>query len=251
MLFFLCYTEEVGILDLVFPKRCVGCKRIGLYICPDCFSRISFSTASSFCLVCNKLSKNGFTHPHCVSSYSIDGCFIGLSYSGIIRRALRAYKSQSYISGLSSHLGELLYEGLIQNEFFYSVFSGKCIFVPIPLYKTDERKRGYNQVLLLSRDLSKRLGVKTLPLLERVRKTRQQYGLLKAERFKNVKDAFAVKRILKLPDTSTTIFIVDDLVTSGATLLSAAEVLKKSGYQSVYGVVLANEKEKPRFVSGV
>ena len=228
-------------LDFIFPKRCISCKRIGSYICADCFVRISFASAP-FCLACNKPSVDGLTHPGCRARYLIDGCFSSLSYTGVTRKLMYTYKFQPYLSDLSDILGELFYEGLIQSETFYKVFDKNSIFVPIPLHKARQRKRGYDQVVLLSNYLSKKLSARTVQLLERVKKTHSQYGLLREARMENVKDAFAIKSPAHLHDRSATIFLVDDVVTSGATFLSAARTLKKAGYRSVYGIALAHGK---------
>lgn len=227
------------LLDFIFPKRCVSCKRVGNYICADCFVRISFASAP-FCLVCNKASVDGLTHPGCRAKYLIDGCFSSLSYTGVTRKLMYTYKFQPYLSDLSGVLGELFYEGLIQSETFYKVFSENSIFVPIPLHRARQRKRGYDQVVLLSNYLSKKLGARTVQLLERVKKTHSQYGLLREARIENVKGAFGIRPAAHLQDISVAIFLVDDVVTSGATFMSAARALKKAGYKSVYGIALAH-----------
>lgn len=149
------------------------------------------------------------------------------------------YKFQPYLADLSGILGELFYEGIIQNESFYLVMDEKSIFVPIPLHRSKKAKRGYDQVTLLSKELSKKLGIRTVELIERNRRTNSQYTLTREERSKNLKDAFDVKKGI-VPNASETIFLIDDVVTSGATFMSAAKTLKKAGYKKVYGLALAH-----------
>ena len=150
------------------------------------------------------------------------------------------YKFQPYLFDLSTFLIDLFYEGIIQQEFFYKALGMNSIFVPIPLHKSKQRKRGYDQVVLLSKGMSEKLGVNTIEMLERVKKTHSQYGLGRNARLENVKDAFGVKKGMKLPEISDTLFLIDDVVTSGATFLSAASLLKKAGYKRVYGLALAH-----------
>ena len=211
---------------------------MGGYICSNCFVKISFSS-SSFCLICNKHCVDGYTHPICRLRYVIDGCFVSLAYTGITRKLMYKYKFQPYLADLSGILGELFYEGIIQNESFYLVMDEKSIFVPIPLHRSKKAKRGYDQVTLLSKELSKKLGIRTVELIERNRRTNSQYTLTREERSKNLKDAFDVKKGI-VPNASETIFLIDDVVTSGATFMSAAKTLKKAGYKKVYGLALAH-----------
>src|SRR5579859_6509560 len=89
----------VGALDLLFPKRCVACKKRGEYVCANCFSRISFAV-SPRCLMCEKPSIDGLTHPVCKTSYSIDGCFSAVTYNGIIKKILYTFKYSPYLSDL-------------------------------------------------------------------------------------------------------------------------------------------------------
>jgi competence protein ComFC len=189
--------------------------------------------------VCNRASIDGLTHPRCVSVSAIDGCFVSLSYTGVVRKLLYTYKFQPYLSSLSDTLVDLFYEGIIQNESFYRAFSQESVFVPIPLHPSKLKSRGYDQVMLLSQKLSKRLGVRTVQILRRVLRTHSQYGLGREERMANVKDAFALTSGVAI-DRKVTIFLVDDVVTSGATFLSAARSLKKAGYKRVYGLALAH-----------
>ena len=110
--------------------------------------------------------------------------------------------------------------------------------MPIPLHERRLKKRDYNQVELLAKGLGIKLHRPVLSLLQRAKGTKSQFGLSREERLKNLRDAFVFTG--KKPQPDTTVFLIDDIVTSGATLLEAAKVLKRVGYKKVYGLTLAH-----------
>lgn len=197
----------MGILDYIFPKRCVVCKRNGSYLCAKCFSFLSFET-ESFCLMCHKLSFDGLTHSKCLGRYDINGCFSALSNSKTAQKLLYSFKQKPYLTDLKNVLTDLFYESLIQNEGFNNELKkGKWVFVPIPLEAAKFRKRGYNQAEILATELSKRFN---LPLAN-----------LPPEK-----------------ESSRNIILVDDLVKTGSTLKEATKAFKKRGAKRVIGVTL-------------
>lgn len=226
----------MGVLDFFFPKACVSCKTLGFYLCSNCFSYLSFTT-TEMCLVCGRGSFDGLTHPYCKGKNTIDGAFSSITYTRTAKRLIYAFKYKPYVTDLQSVLGDLFCEGLLQKELFikHSQTQG-AVFVPIPLHKKRLKQRGYNQATLLARSLSAKFGIPTASLLERVKQAQSQVGLSAKERKRNIEGAFAIKGNCH-PDTS--VFLVDDVLTTGSTLLEAAAVLKRKGYKNVYGVTLA------------
>lgn len=230
----------MGILDLLFPKKCVACKKFGAYICDKCFSYLSFDV-KSLCLVCNRPSVNGLTHPGCSGKYTIDGCFSSLSYAKTVQRLMFNFKYKPYLTDLSKVLSDLFYEGLIQSEEFNRELqrSNNWILVPIPLYSSKLKKRGYNQSEILAKELGKRFGFKTQNLLKRVKNTKSQVGLKVEERKANIKEAFSIIHNSKF--IIQNVMLVDDVVTTGSTLLECANVLKRAGVKRVIGLTLARD----------
>lgn len=229
----------MAILDFLFPEKCVLCRKIGSFLCPDCFSYLSFDV-KSLCLVCNKPSFNGLTHPSCKTKSSIDGCFSALSYNKTAKKLIYNFKYKPYLTGLKSVLGELFHESIIQNEELTSLLaSGKWHMVPIPLSSSKLRKRGYNQSEILAEELGKRLRIPVKNLLKRIIDTKTQVGLKVEERKKNIKDAFELNSKYKILNPN--VLLVDDVVTTGSTLLEASKVLKKAGVKKVIGLALARD----------
>ena len=228
----------MGLLDFFFPKRCVGCRAFGSYLCTVCFSTISFDV-QEICLVCNRHAITGLTHPGCQTKYCIDGVFVGVVYKGIIKRVVYTLKYAPYLHDLKKIISDLLYESLTQKEALHAVLQKPAVLVPIPLHAAKMRKRGYNQAEIIAKQLSKRFDIPTVALLRRVKQTHTQVGLVKEQRQDNVKDAFALDTRMAT-DQELQVILVDDVVTSGATMLEASRVLKKAGFKKVYGIAFAH-----------
>jgi len=190
------------------------------------------------CLVCNKNSIDGLTHPACRSKYTIDGAFSAVAYKGIVKKLIYNFKYKPYLSDLKKTLVELFYESIIQQEIFQKAYKSFPVLVPIPLHLKRLRKRGYNHSELLAKGLSNSLNLKLLNILQRTKETKSQFGLKIKDRKENLKDAFLLNTKYKMPDI---VFLVDDILTTGSTLLEAAKVLKKNGAKKVWGLTLARD----------
>src|SRR3990172_11357441 len=121
-----------NLLDFLFPKYCVNCKKFGDYLCTDCFSRLSFDT-KNICFPCGKPSYNGITHAVCEGRYVVEGSFTGVVFNSISKKLIYQFKYKPHLSSLSLFIGDLFYESLIQNEEFNKIIDLQLIFVPIPL----------------------------------------------------------------------------------------------------------------------
>jgi ComF family protein len=114
------------------------------------------------------------------------------------------------------------------------------VIVPVPLHKIRLDERGYNQSELLARELSYRLNIFMSKALRRVRNTTTQTALHKEERIENVKGAFKVT--YKDTIVGKNVLLVDDVLTTGATLDECAKVLKENGAKDVYVATIATGK---------
>jgi competence protein ComFC len=171
----------------------------------------------------------------------IDGCFSALTYNKTVQKLIFNFKYKPYLTDLKTVLSDLFYESIIQNEQFQQqIKKGEWILVPIPLSSSKLRKRGYNQAEILAKELSKKLNIPVQNLLVRTRETKTQVGLTNLQRKLNVKDAF------KFIDQKSSIInqnvlLVDDVATTGSTLLEASKVLKRAGAGKVFGLTLARD----------
>ncbi len=230
----------MGLLDFIFPKYCVNCKKFGDYLCANCFSRLSFDT-KNICLVCGRSSYNGLTHPVCKKKNTPDGVFTGVVFNKISKKLIYQFKYRPYISGLSVFIADLLCDSLIQNEQFNRISGLPLILVPIPLSKAKYKKRGYNQAEILAKELGKKLDLEVIDCIERTKETVTQVGLSKNERRENIKGAFEIKKKYKNKLKGVNILVIDDVLTTGSTIYEAAKVLKSSRSSRVWGVAFARE----------
>jgi competence protein ComFC len=238
----ICYTKIVSLLDLIFPKYCVNCRKIGDYICPNCFAFLSFDF-SMICLICNKGSIDGLTHPGCKTKYAIDGVFCAVSYKKMVKKLIYNFKYKPYLTDLRKSLVELFYESIIQQEIFQKAYefppAGGPILVPIPLHQRKLKQRGYNHSELLGQGLAEKLNLKLVDAMQRIKETKSQFGLNLKERKENLKNAFVLSSKFKVQGPN--VFLVDDILTTGSTLSEAAKILKKNGAKKVWGLVFARD----------
>lgn len=232
---FICYTLAVGLLDLLFPRRCVSCRRHSSYLCTDCFSLLSFDTRLP-CFRCNRPSFDGLTHPGCRGKDRLDGMFAALVYTRVVKKLIAAYKYKPYVYDLTNLLGALFIEGILEEESLISRLQEKAIFVPIPLHAGKLRMRGYNHADLLAGALAKYFHLPKRSILLREKPTVSQFGLSREARQENLRGAFT----LRFSPKAETAILVDDIVTTGTTFQEASKVLKRAGVKEVYGIALAH-----------
>ena len=116
--------------------------------------------------------------------------------------------------------------------------SGPSVLVPVPLHPERRRARGYNQAELLCRSLADQTGLPTSAVLRRARPTTKQHRLNRAARLHNLRGAFVMQPGAVVPYS---VILVDDIITTTATLEACASVLRDAGCATVYGFALARE----------
>lgn len=113
------------------------------------------------------------------------------------------------------------------------------LIVPVPLHWRRRWERGFDQAFLLARGLASHIGVPCRRLLVRARFTASQTGKTAAERRQNMAGAFACRRRCLSCAEGTSVLLVDDVATTGATLTAAAQVLRRSGARRITALVAA------------
>ena len=228
----------MNLLDLIFPKRCVSCGKVGKYFCDSCASKIKIVRANQMiCPICEKPAIDGITHPRCKSSFTIDGLTAFFRYDGVVRKAIKLLKYR-FVSDLAKE-----FIGLIPlSSLPITNYQPLTILIPIPLHPSRHRFRGFNQAEVLGKILAERLNIpmKT-DILERIKKTTPQVEMKdRKKRLKNMEDVFFVHQLSTTNCEPTTILLFDDVFTTGATLRVAANILKRAGAKKVWGVTLAH-----------
>lgn len=155
------------------------------------------------------------------------------AYRGTMRRALAQLKYEG-----AHRVAPLLAAEASPALARVIAVSGPAVLVPIPVHLERLRTRGYNQAAMLARALAPSVGVPWAEPLVRVRPTTKQHRLNRAARLANLRAAFAVTAGVRIPET---VILVDDIITTAATLEACAEVLSHAGARSVYGFGIARE----------
>ena len=207
------------------PPACAGCGRSGALLCDGCRGRLAPPYRAG----------DRFVAPDAgvVISDSLALALAAFAYAGPMRRALAALK----YTGASRLAPVLARASLPALEALVAV-SGAAVLVPVPIHVERRRIRGYNQAELIGRDLAKGSRLEMAPLLRRVRPTTKQHRLDRAARLANLRGAFEVVDGVRVPPA---VILVDDIITTTATLEACASVLQAAGVGRVYGFAVARE----------
>lgn len=225
----------MSVIDLLFPKNCLGCGRKDQYICSSCIKKVG--EQKLVCCECEKPSVDGFTHVKCTRAQSLDGLISLWPYEGVIRKAILAlkYKFAKQI------VDELLNYILEKLNNLNVTLPKEAAVVPIPLYWYRENLRGFNQSEEIGKAISQKMGWNFIPdLLIRKKLARPQTELKGDERAKNIRGVFAINEFHKSLITShQSLIVFDDVYTTGSTIKEACKVLKRNGVKSVWGLTIA------------
>lgn len=224
----------MNILNIIFPKRCVECNKLGSYFCKTCRTKIKYTTRQ-ICPMCEKQAIDGVTHPVCKTTYTIDGLTSFFHYDGMIQKAVKFLKYR-FVFDLAEEFIDLIPIQTIGR------LDNKSILVPIPLHPSRLQFRGFNQAEVLGRLIAGKLNIPVrADILKRVKKTKPQVEMKDREkRLTNMKDVFSLHQPLTTSHKQSMIFLFDDVFTTGATLRAAANVLKRAGAKNVWGIVMAH-----------
>jgi ComF family protein len=225
------------LLAAVFDARCLGCDvalaapREGP-LCAACWTALPRHPEDT--CGCGALLHEGIACPRCrrATNPLRRGASLG-PHAGLLRRLVHAFKYEG-----RRRLAPTLAARLVREPAVRQVLEGDVVLVPVPLHPRRERERGFNQCTLLAQALA---GVTGLPVcrdaLVRLRDTSAQAGLTAASRRANVEGAFAVRRRCGLG--GRVVVLVEDVVTTGATVRACASALLRSGVAEVRLVAIA------------
>lgn len=213
------------LLDLAFPAVCLGCGREGTALCGPC-GRVLVARAGepAGTLV-------GMPSDVPLPIVQLEWC---APYGGLVRDALHALKyggEQRLAAPLGTAAAARWREAAI----------GGDLLVHVPIHPARRAARGYDQAELLAGAAAARLGLPAVAALRRDRATTPQYELGRDRRTDNVAAAFAVDPRQRAAVAGRWVVLVDDVVTTGATLAACAEALLDAGAAAVSAVTVARE----------
>jgi ComF family protein len=218
------------VLDLLYPPHCVLCRRGGAFLCEQCADALPRAAAPR----CARCWLPDHVESHLCPLWGSDLDFVRAPYlhEAGARELVHRLKYEG-ISVLAGPMGELL-AGFAREQALAA-----DIVAPVPLHPWRERARGYNQAAMLARAVAAGIGAELRPVLRRRRATASQvHQRTAAERAKNVDGAFAVRQ----PVPGLTVLLVDDVVTTGATLAACARALQETGAARILGLTFTRQQ---------
>lgn len=206
-------------LDLIFPRWCVGCGRGGEFLCPDCIRTLTPARLTLYTT-------------HAGAGQYLSSVSAPYAFRGVMREAVHQLKYRN-LRALAEVLGRFL------GDYDAAHPRPVDIITAVPLHPRRLRERGYNQSALLAEELGKLTGREVRnDILERRRDTGPQaLTASAAARRVNVRGAFRCRNGAGLKGKK--LLLIDDVVTSGATMNDCARALGKAGAATVRGLALA------------
>lgn len=201
-----------GALDLLYPRKCVGCGAVGAYLCDRCIAdapRAADTTGVGLQLVLAPFQMQGAPQK----------AVHRLKYNGV--------------RGLAAPMGIAMAQHLERHGV------APDVIVPVPLHRSRQRERGYNQAALLAREVGRWLAVPVDEklLVRAAAAPAQARSASREERQANVAGAFKAQR----EAIGKSVVIVDDVTTTGATLQACAATLRQAGARRLWGLTFARE----------
>ena len=207
------------IKDIFFPPTCVICGKVGRWwICPKC--KIHLKPELKFFRI--KRKKNRIL-------------FVSF-YEGRLRKLLLQFKFQE-----KSYIGNFFAEVISRNKKFTGYLKEYDYMIPVPMYKENEKERGYNQAELITKEISRRIGIKyTNGCLIKIKPNQKQSRLNETQRIEHVQGVYEVQNgdIIK----NKKILLVDDIYTTGSTVRACIRELRKANPKQIDILVMAKTK---------
>jgi competence protein ComFC len=242
------FTElKDSLLDFIYPPHCIVCGRYlspqEKDICDFCWDSLSI-LPDPFCPVCKSFLKVPKTKCG-ICSVEGESALWGNknipmvkslgTFDDHYKSLIHNFKYKRKIS-LGQRLGERLSENLSLDDRFLDF----DFLVPVPLHPARKRERGFNQSEILAEVISKRMNLPVLKrVLKRIKNTKDQTNLNAEQREKNVSGAFSLSSAKDGEQIyGKKIILIDDVITTGATLRGCAEVLREGGAKKVVGATL-------------
>jgi len=229
------------VADWFYPRVCPGCGEIsdrpGRHLCWACYARLELHT-QAHCSICGHPAEGGVSHAFVCGACkgaakpAFDRARSAGRLAGVLREQIHQFKYGDAL-WLKNDLVDLLHGCLLAH------FTPEAVdaVVPVPLHPVRQRERSYNQAALLAQELSRRIGRRfDGRSLVRTRKTETQTRFDAAHRRMNILGAFEVAQ----PEwvTQRCVLLVDDVMTTGATLNECARMLKKAGARTVWALTV-------------
>ncbi len=232
--------------EYFYPRRCVICSEDGVGgVCDTCyrsFTRVDYP----FCFRCGKPLVQAYRTESCGECYAkwkhVDRARSLFAYKPPALTVLHRFKYQNRI-GLGKFFAKALLDAFPNRRSLSAVFNWEPVEEPIlilsiPIHPVKKFTRGFNQNEVVLQFCKDTFGIPMSNLMFRRKYTRSQVGLTENLRFENVRRAFGVSGRLSRLIEGKSVLLFDDLITTGATINSAARALKQVGAKHVFALSL-------------
>jgi ComF family protein len=220
------------VISLLAPHRCLGCNAEGTLLCAWCVPDAAIEIPSR-CFRCKKLTRESETCKACRKSAPLRHVWIASQYEGIPKKLIHELKFE-HSPAAAQPIAELLSEAL-------PILPDGTILTFVPTASSRVRQRGYDHMRLIARYVGNRAKLPCRTMLERHGSTRQ-VGAKRAVRLRQLSGAFEATNRQAIQGAR--VLLVDDIVTTGATLAEAAKTLRRAGARQVDGLVFAQAPDR-------
>lgn len=225
-----------ALLDFVLPPHCIVCRTHlsppQKIICDICWESLAI-LPYPFCPNCKSFLEKSLFCEGCRDQTSLGAVRSLGTFDDYYQRLIHGFKYQQKTT-LGKRLGQTLGERLVEDK----IAARFDCMIPVPLHPARKRERGFNQSEILASEISE---VTDLPMLKkvlkRIKNTKDQTKLSPQERMENVRGAFSLKNPEQIEGKR--VILVDDVMTTGATLGECASVLLEAGAKDVVGATIA------------
>lgn len=215
------------LISYIAPHECLACGVEGALLCTDCLPLLPDIVPQ--CYRCHRTDNSSKTCQTCSSHAPLKKVWIRTPYEGFAEQLVKDLKFNRAFQAAGT-IADAIYEQ------FAHQFSENTVLVPVPTATSRIRQRGYDQSVLIARALAKKTNLPCSQVLVRHGQQRQT-GNSRTKRVLQLEGVFSIRqRFLKNTDE---IMLVDDVLTTGATVASAAKALRQSGVKKVSAVVFA------------
>lgn len=211
------------ILNLIYPPRCGICGKFNLeFLCKKCENYLKSQ------------AKFEIQENQNIKQYFDEHVYI-FQYEGIIREKILEYKFKE-----KSYLYKTFINFLLKDKKIFEILKSYDTIIPVPISKKRQKERGYNQSLLIAKEMSKRLKIECIDnCLIKTKNIIEQSKLNKEERQKNIIGVYKLKNIEKLKNKR--IILLDDIYTTGSTVNECSKMLRQADVKKIAVLTLAKD----------
>ncbi len=217
-----------AILDSLFPKVCLRCGAYGSYLCEICQEQIPRNIKQR-CIICQKPSLGGWTHPKCSSKTTPNRLITIFDYHTFPIARVITQGKYYFIPEIFEILGYITATELLLPPL--------SVLIPIPLANRRKRWRGFNQSEVVASTIAKTISLQLVTSLIRIKHTATQKGLNQTQRKQNLLNVFSLPQALQ----SELVILIDDVTTTGSTFIETTKACKQNFSGPVWCIAIAQD----------